>query len=49
VWLPILGMLALTAWSLRLSRRARVELRAIERLRGQYGVAETLNSSEGGG
>jgi hypothetical protein len=47
VWLPIVGMLALLAWSVRLSRRARVELRAIEGLREQYGAAETLNSSEG--
>ena len=48
VWLPILGMLALLAWSVRLSRRARAELRAIERVREQY-HAETLNSPEGGG
>jgi hypothetical protein len=41
VWLPILGMLALFAWSLRLWRRARAELRAVERLREQYREAET--------
>ncbi|OLC06970.1 MAG: hypothetical protein AUH41_11430 [Gemmatimonadetes bacterium 13_1_40CM_66_11] len=36
VWLPILGMVALFVWSLRLRRRARAELRAIERLRAQF-------------
>ncbi|PYO41059.1 MAG: hypothetical protein DMD33_15610 [Gemmatimonadetes bacterium] len=36
VWLPLLGMLALFAWSVRLARRARAELRAVERLREQY-------------
>ena len=44
VWLPLLGMLALFAWSVRLSRRARAELRAVERLREQYRVAETPHS-----
>jgi hypothetical protein len=36
VWLPIVGMVALFVWSLRLRRRARAELRDIERLRAQY-------------
>ena len=36
VWLPILGMLALFVWSLRLRRRARAELRDIELLHAQY-------------
>jgi hypothetical protein len=37
VWVPIAGVLALFVWSWRLRRRARAELRAIERLRAQYG------------
>ena len=49
VWLPIVGMLALFAWSVRLWRRARGELRAIERLREQYRAVETPHSPEGGG
>jgi hypothetical protein len=36
VWLPIVGMLALLAWSVRLRGRARAELKSIERLREQY-------------
>ena len=36
VWLPIVGMVALFVWSLRLRRRARAELRDIELLRAQY-------------
>jgi hypothetical protein len=36
VWLPIAGMVALFVWSVRLRRRARADLRAIERLRAQY-------------
>ena len=36
VWLPIVGMLALLAWSVRLRGRARAELKNIERLREQY-------------
>jgi hypothetical protein len=36
VWLPILGMVALLVWSVRLRRRAHAELRAIEGLREQY-------------
>jgi hypothetical protein len=36
VWLPIVGMLALFAWSVRLRGRARAELKSIERLREQY-------------
>jgi len=43
VWLPIVGMLALFVWSLRLRGRARAELRAIARLREQF------NSLERGG
>ena len=36
VWLPIVGMVALFVWSLRLRRRARAELRDIELLHAQY-------------
>lgn len=36
MWLPIVGMLALFGWSLRLRGRAQVELRAIARLREQF-------------
>ncbi|HVH09185.1 MAG TPA: hypothetical protein VM736_05255 [Gemmatimonadales bacterium] len=36
VWGPIVGMAALLAWSWRLARRARAELRAIERLAEEY-------------
>lgn len=36
VWLPIVGMVALLAWSVRLRRRARAELKSVERLRDQY-------------
>jgi hypothetical protein len=36
VWLPIVGILALLAWSVRLRGRARAELKSIERLREQY-------------
>jgi hypothetical protein len=36
VWLPIVGMLALLAWSVRLRGRAWAELQSIERLREQY-------------
>jgi len=43
VWLPILGMLALFVWSLRLRGRARAALQAIARLREQF------NSPEQGG
>jgi hypothetical protein len=43
VWLPILGMLALFVWSLRLRGRARAALQAIARLREQF------NSPENGG
>lgn len=49
VWLPIVGMVALFGWSLRLWRRARGQLRAIEGLREQYQAVETRHSSEGGG
>lgn len=40
VWLPIIGMLALLAWSVRLRLRARAELKSIERLREQYNSPE---------
>ena len=40
VWLPIVGMLALFVWSLRLRGRARAELRAIARLREQFNSLE---------
>ncbi len=46
VWLPIVGMVALFAWSVRLHGRARAELRAIERLREQY--RETPGPPNGG-
>jgi hypothetical protein len=36
VWLPLLGMLALFVWSVRLWRRARAEIHALDRLREQY-------------
>lgn len=48
VWLPILGMGALFVWSLRLWRRARTELGAIERLREEYRDADTTTSPGGG-
>ena len=44
VWMPILGMLALLAWSVRLWRRARVELHAVERLREQFREGRDANS-----
>ena len=40
VWLPIVGMVALFVWSLRLRGRARAALRAIARLRDQFNSAE---------
>jgi len=40
VWLPIVGMVALFVWSLRLRARARAELRAIARLREQFDTIE---------
>jgi hypothetical protein len=40
VWLPIVGMLALLAWSVRLRRRARADLKGIERLREEYSTPE---------
>ncbi len=40
VWLPIAGMLALLAWSLRIRGRARADLKSIERLREQYSAPE---------
>ena len=49
VWLPIVGMVTLFGWSMRVWRRARGELRAIEGLREQYQAVETRHSFEGGG
>ena len=49
VWLPIVGMLALFVWSLRLRRRARAELQDIERLRVQYRDADTAGPTFRGG
>ena len=47
VWLPILGMLALFAWSVRLWRRARTELQIIEELREQYDDGEPPAGGQG--
>jgi len=41
VWLPIIGMLAVFGWSVRLRGRARADLKGIERLREQYSAPET--------
>ena len=49
VWLPIVGMVALFVWSLRLRRRARAELRAIERLSSQYQDADLAGPTFRGG
>ena len=49
VWLPIVGMVALFVWSLRLRRRARAELLGIEGLRAQYRDPDTAGSTFGGG
>ncbi|HYL55902.1 MAG TPA: hypothetical protein VEU73_10060 [Gemmatimonadales bacterium] len=40
VWLPIVGMLVLLAWSVRLRGRARADLKSIERLREEYSAPE---------
>jgi hypothetical protein len=40
VWLPIVGMVALFVWSLRLRGRARAALRVIARLRDQFDAPE---------
>ena len=49
VWLPIVGMVALFVWSLRLRRRAHAELRDIERVRAQYRDADTAGATFNGG
>jgi hypothetical protein len=36
MWLPIMGFIALFAWSLRLRRRAHLEVTDIDRLRNEY-------------
>src|SRR4029077_6320792 len=46
VWLPIVGMLALLAWSVRLRGRARAELKSIERLREQYSSPKNGGENE---
>ena len=40
VWLPIVGMLALFAWSVRLRARARAELKSVEHLQEQFSSPE---------
>ena len=39
VWLPAAGMVAVFVWSVRVRRRARVELATVERMRGEFGAS----------
>jgi MFS superfamily sulfate permease-like transporter len=40
MWLPIAVFVALFVWSLRLRRRAQLEMRAIDSMRAEYGAGE---------
>jgi len=39
VWLPAAGIVAVFVWSVRMRRRARAELAAVERLRAEFGAS----------